>query len=364
LDVNVGIHDATQSVEALAKSGYTGWIQLLSNRGAAVLDTVRQYGEQQKLKMLPPLKKPFETSAIQKIIFDLKLGQRPPTDLKVALREGIRNNWMEFWFQPKIDLRRKQLAGTEAFARMRHPEHGILPPESFMGGADDVALLTLAEQSLVSALKFGLKLSRLNVHLRIAVNMPVAALVELPVGDIVRVYRPQVTNWPGLVIDITEQQAISEIALVIELTKRLSEHNVRLAIDDFGKGYASLMKMKELPFAEMKLDRSFVTGVGNDKMHAPICKTVIDLAHSFGSLAVGVGIESASDATAAQHGVRSRPGLPARRTDAGAALHLVAEAAGDGPPDRSAASAGAANRLTRGPKCPFGRLSGSRGCGD
>jgi EAL domain-containing protein (putative c-di-GMP-specific phosphodiesterase class I) len=94
-----------------------------------------------------------------------------------------------------------------------------------------------------------LNLSRLNVHLRIAVNMPVAALVELPVGDIVRVYRPQVTNWPGLVIDITEQQAISEIALVIELTKRLSEYNVRLAIDDFGKGYASLMKMNELPFA-------------------------------------------------------------------------------------------------------------------
>jgi EAL domain-containing protein (putative c-di-GMP-specific phosphodiesterase class I) len=298
LDVNVEVHDATQSVEALAKSGYTGSVQLMSGRGAAVLDTVRQYGEQRKLKMLPPLKKPFETSAIQKIIFDLKLGNRPSADLKVALGEGIRNNWMEFWYQPKIDLRKKQLAGAEAFARMRHPQHGILPPGSFMAGADDAALLTLAEQGLVSALKSGLNLSRLNVHLRIAVNMPIAALVKLPVGDIVRVYRPQVTNWPGLVIDIPEQQAIAEITLANELTKRLSEHNVRLAIDDFGKGYASLMKLKELPFAEMKLDRSFVTGVGNDKLYAPICKTVIDLAHSFGSLAVGIGIENASDATA------------------------------------------------------------------
>jgi EAL domain-containing protein (putative c-di-GMP-specific phosphodiesterase class I) len=270
---------------------------------------------------------------------------------------------MEFGFQPKIDLRRKQLAGTEAFARMRHPEHGILPPGSFMGGADDAALLTLAEQGLVSALKFGLNRLRLNVHRRIAVNMPVAALVELPVGDIVRVYRPQVTNWPGLVIDIIEQQAISEIAghradqaaVGAQRAPRHRRLRQRLCLTDEDEG---------TPFAEMKLDLSFVTGVGNDKMHAPICKTVIDLAHSFGSLAVGVGIESASDATAAQHGVRSRPGLPARRTDAGAALYLVAEAAGDGPPDRSAASAGAANRLTRGPKRPFGRLSGSRGCGD
>jgi EAL domain-containing protein (putative c-di-GMP-specific phosphodiesterase class I) len=58
------------------------------------------------------------------------------------------------------------------------------------------------------------------------------------------------------------------------------------------------MKLKELPFAEMKLDRSFVVGCGTDKVHAPICKTVIDLAHSFGSLAVGIGLEKASDAMA------------------------------------------------------------------
>ena len=103
---------------------------------------------------------------------------------------------------------------------------------------------------------------------------------------------------PGLIIDVTEQQIITEIALATDLSKKLAEHNVRLAIDDFGKGYASLTKLKELPFAEMKLDRSFVVGCGTDKAHAPICKTVIDLAHSFGSLAVGIGLEKASDAMA------------------------------------------------------------------
>ena len=75
-------------------------------------------------------------------------------------------------------------------------------------------------------------------------------------------------------------------------------YNVRLAIDDFGRAYTALTKVKELPFAEMKLDRSFVTDCGTDKVNAPICKTVIDLAHSFGSLAVGIGIEKASEVTA------------------------------------------------------------------
>jgi EAL domain-containing protein (putative c-di-GMP-specific phosphodiesterase class I) len=298
LNVNLEVQDALQSIEALSKAGYDGAIQLMSNRGAAVLDTVRQAGEQRRLRMLPALKKPFETSAIQKILHELKLGFPPPPEVKIELAEALKNNWIEFWYQPKIDLRKKQLAGAEAFARARHPQHGILLPGSFMPGADETSLATLSEQALVGALKSGLNLSRLGVNLRIAVNMPVSALVKLPIGDIVRSHRPQVENWPGLIIDVMEEQIVSELALANEQTKKLAEHNVKLAIDDFGKGYSSLMKLKEVPFAEMKLDRSFVAGCSTDKANAPICKTVIDLAHSFGSLAVGVGLEKAADAFA------------------------------------------------------------------
>jgi EAL domain-containing protein (putative c-di-GMP-specific phosphodiesterase class I) len=195
-------------------------------------------------------------------------------------------------------MRRKQLAGAEAFARVCHPEHGVLLPGSFMPGADDASILTLAEQALVSALKSGLNLSKFGVNLRIAINMPVSCLVKLRVGEIVREHRPQTGDWPGLIIDIVEEQIVNDITLANELNKKLGEFNVRLAIDDFGKGYASLTKLKELPFTEMKLDRSFVVGCGTDKVHAPICKTVINLAHSFGALAVAVGLEKASDAMA------------------------------------------------------------------
>jgi EAL domain-containing protein (putative c-di-GMP-specific phosphodiesterase class I)/CheY-like chemotaxis protein len=299
LNVNLEAQDAVQSIEALSKSDFVGAVQLTSSRGSAVLDTVKQAGEQMKLRMLPVLKKPFETSAIQNIVSGLKLGHGPESSgIKIGLAEALKNNWVEFWYQPKIDLRRKQLAGAEAFARVCHPEHGILKPQSFMPDADDASVLTLAERALVSALKTGLKLSRFGVNLRIAINVPVKCLVKLPVGQIVREHRPQVDDWPGLMIDVTEEQIVSEMTLANELNKKFAEHNVTLAIDDFGKGYASLMKLKELPFAEMKLDRSFVVGCGTDKVHAPICKTVIDLAHSFGALAVGIGLEKASDAMA------------------------------------------------------------------
>ena len=129
--------------------------------------------------------------------------------------------------------------------------------------------------------------------------MPVNALVKLlDPRPRARASRRRSNNWPGLIIDVTEEQIVTDLALANEMTKKLAHLNVKLAIDDFGRGYSSLARLKELPFAELKLDRTFVTDCGTDKVNAPLCKTVIDLAHNFGSLAVAIGIEKASDALA------------------------------------------------------------------
>lgn len=290
--------DAIESVVSLGKQGYFGFVQLMSNRGSAVLEHVKSIGEQHKMNMLPVLKKPFDTTAIMKILQTLKLGHAPAVAARIDLDEALANNWIEFWYQPKIDLRRKQLAGAEAFVRANHPQHGYLPPDAFMPGASDSTLVTLAEKTLANVLKAGQNFSKIGVNLRLAVNIPVAALVKLQVGDIVRTHRPSGEAWPGLIIDVTEEQIVGDLALATEITKNLAPHNVQLAIDDFGRGYSSLVRLKELPFAELKLDRSFVTDCGTDKVNAPLCKTVIDLAHNFGSVAVAIGVEKASDAVA------------------------------------------------------------------
>lgn len=298
LNISLDANDAIQSIEALGTAGYTGAIQLMSNRGAAVLENLKQIGEEHELKMLPILKKPFETSAIQKIATEQNLGFTSPSQIRVGLGEALENNWVEFWYQPKVDMRRKQLAGAEAFARVRHPQHGILLPGSFMPDAVDTTLVELAKRSLVDALKAGIQFGKHGVNLRMAINASMSALSRVPVADIVREYRPEADNWPGLIIDLTEEQVVKDVSLACNLGKQLMPYNVRLAIDDFGRAYSSLTKVSELPFAEMKLDRSFVTDCGTDKTNAPICKTVIDLAHSFGALAVGIGIEKASELTA------------------------------------------------------------------
>jgi EAL domain-containing protein (putative c-di-GMP-specific phosphodiesterase class I) len=298
LNIALESGDAIESVVALGKQGFFGFVQLMSNRGSAVLEHVKSIGEQHRMQMLPVLKKPFETSAILKILQDLKLGHPPAMAARIDLAEGLKNNWVEFWYQPKIDLRKKQLVGAEVFARARHPQHGILMPGAFMPGATEGSLVTLSEQALSNALRAGLNFAKLGVNLRLAVNIPVNALVKISVAEIVQTYKSQYEKWPGLIIDVTEEQIVTDLKLASQLTKDLAHLNVRLAIDDFGRGYSSLVRLKELPFAELKLDRAFVTDCGTDKVNAPLCKTVIDLAHNFGSIAVAIGIEKASDAMA------------------------------------------------------------------
>jgi EAL domain-containing protein (putative c-di-GMP-specific phosphodiesterase class I) len=298
LNVSLESADTIETVIAFGKLGFRGAVQLMSNRGAAVLDHVKNIGIQHKLNMLPVLKKPFETDAIIKILQELKLGMPPAVAARLDLDEALNNKWIEFWYQPKIDLRKKQLAGAEAYARARHPQNGIVLPGAFMPGAPESSMVKLSELALESALKAGLAFSKLGVNLRLTVNIPVPVLVKLPVEDIVKAHRPHADKWSGLIIDVPEEQIVTDLALAVELTKRLERFNVRLAIDDFGRGYSSLARLGELPFAELKLDRAFVADCGTDKVNAPLCKTVIDLAHNFGRTAVAMGIEKAADAVA------------------------------------------------------------------
>ncbi len=289
--------DAIDSMAALGARGFAGAVQLTSGRGAAVLEHVKSIGAEHKLNMLPVLKKPYETEAIGKIIRELKLGMSVATT-KIELEQALANKWIEFWYQPKIDLRKKRLAGAETYARARHPQHGVLMPSAFMPGAGEASLIKLSELVLASALKTGVIFSKLGVNIPLTVNIHPDAFAKLPVEDIVKTHRPGTETWPGLIVDMREEDIISDLKLAGEIAKRLAPLNLRLAIDEFGAGYAALARLEQMPFAELKLARKYIADCGTDRVNMPLCKSVIDLAHSHRASAAGVGIEKAADAVA------------------------------------------------------------------
>src|SRR4051812_21304751 len=224
------------------------------------------------------------------------IGSEPEVELDRALRE----NWLEIWYQPKIDLRRKCLAGAEALARIRHPRGGALLPENFLPASDEAGLVRLAEHALLATLRDWSNFNDAGFNLHLAINVPVIVLLRLPIPTLVRENRPKDENWPGLIVEVTEDQIVRDIALANSIAKQLKISGVTVSIDDFGGGYSSFASLRELPFAELKLDSTFVKNCASDGTNGAICQTAIDLAHRFGSKAVAEGIESLPDLQALQ----------------------------------------------------------------
>jgi EAL domain-containing protein (putative c-di-GMP-specific phosphodiesterase class I) len=218
-----------------------------------------------------------------------------PAPTRIAVDEALRNNWLEIWYQPKIDLKRKCLAGAEALARIRHPQEGMLWPESFLPGIDDESLAHLTEHALLTTLRNWTSFADAGVNLHLSINVPASALSKLPIAEIVAQNRPQSENWPGLILEVTEDQIVRDIAMAKKCAAELKASGVTIAIDDFGAGYSSFSSLRDLPFAELKLDGSFVKNCAIDATNAAICQTAIDLAHRFGSVAVAKGVESMAD---------------------------------------------------------------------
>jgi EAL domain-containing protein (putative c-di-GMP-specific phosphodiesterase class I) len=214
---------------------------------------------------------------------------------RVAVADALRNDWFEIWYQPKIDLKRKCLAGAEALARVRHPELGVLLPGSFLPDVDEDSIAELTQHALLATLFDWTMFEEAGFNLQLAINVPVSVLFRLPIPKLVAEYRPKSARWPGLILEITEDQIVRHITLASEIASQLRVSGLTIAIDDFGAGYSSFSSLRDLPFAELKIDRSFVSGCSTDATNAAICQTAIDLAHRFGSAAVAEGVENAAD---------------------------------------------------------------------
>jgi EAL domain-containing protein (putative c-di-GMP-specific phosphodiesterase class I) len=308
LDVSLEGSDAIDVIRGLGDAGFRGTVQLVSGKDAVTLEEVKRVGERHSLAMLPPLRKPFRLEAARTIVREflarpvqkvepaaVKTKQAESSVDRVDCEAMLRKNWLEVWYQPKIDLKEMRFAGAEGLVRCRHPEKGIVSPASFLPYADENSLIRLTEMVLRTALADWVKFAQIGFPFRLAINVPVNVLVKLPIHALVRELKPKSENWPGIILEITEDQVIRDIPLVHEIATQLRIHDIVLAIDDFGTGYSHLARLKELPFAELKLDRSMVTNCGEDKNNSSLCQAAIDLAHRFGTKAVAEGIESVTD---------------------------------------------------------------------
>jgi EAL domain-containing protein (putative c-di-GMP-specific phosphodiesterase class I) len=223
-----------------------------------------------------------------------RLAARAYRSARVDADEALRHDWLEIWYQPKVDLQRKSLVGAEALARIRHPELGILLPRSFLADISETGVAHLTEHVVRRALQDWSDFNQAGANLHLSVNLSVTALENVAIADLVKRHRPNSEHWPGLILEVPEGQIVSDLDLSQRLASDLRSAGISISVDDFGAGYSS-SRLPELPFAELKLDPGFVKNCADDAANAAICRSAIDLAHRLGSTVVAKCIERTAD---------------------------------------------------------------------
>jgi diguanylate cyclase (GGDEF)-like protein len=213
------------------------------------------------------------------------------------LRRALETDELTMHYQPKVSMRGGELLGVEALLRWHHPERGFVAPDAFIPVVEQTALigpLTLRTLDLALAqarawadsghpLSVSVNTSARNLH-----NPDFAAEVAACLGR---------HGVPAelLELELTESAVMANPALAHDVLAELAGLGVGIALDDFGTGYSSLTQLRRLPVRELKIDRSFVHGVGSGGHDEVLVRTMIELGANLGLRVVAEGVETEAD---------------------------------------------------------------------
>ena len=235
-------------------------------------------------------------------LFDSELRERVAERRKVEqeLKDAIINDEFRVLYQPQVDLQTGRIFGVEALVRWDHPGHGLLAPADFISLAEETGLIIpIGSWVLKEALQQGQRWrsARPDLPLQISVNLS-ARQHEDPdlVARVEQALTETGTNPADLCLEVTETVVMEDVAFTLATFKALKALGTKLSIDDFGTGYSSLSSLKRFPVDSLKVDRSFVAGLGhangNGAEDVAIVTAVISLAHTLGLTAIAEGVET------------------------------------------------------------------------
>ena len=241
-------------------------------------------------------------------------------DLRQALREDAPDDGILLFYQPQIAIATGEVVGVEALLRWQHPQRGMVGPEELIRVAEPTPVMRLLTDRVLHAVIAQLAEWRTAGRaLRASVNVSARDLHSGDIADRVGDLLQQYAVPPDLLqLEITESALMADPHRVLNTITRLDRMGIAISLDDFGTGYSSLQHLRRLPLSEVKIDRSFVLGMADDRGDAAIVRSVIDLAEALGLRAVAEGVEdertwrllAAAGCHAAQGWFHARP-MPA-----------------------------------------------------
>ncbi len=237
-------------------------------------------------------------------------------ELENDLRRALSRDELVLHYQPKVDLASGRVYGVEALVRWNHPKRGLISPNDFIPLAEETGLIVpigcwVLRQACVQAQKWQQQFQNSPLEpgssapgalFEMNVNVSVRQLQHPDViAEVARALKETGLEPSSLVLEITESILMDEGSGMVQVLGELKQLGVRLAIDDFGTGYSGLSYLKSFPLDMLKIDRRFVSNLGEDAGSSVIISSMINLAHALDLTVVAEGTETGAEVERLKH---------------------------------------------------------------
>ena len=210
---------------------------------------------------------------------------------------GLQARQFEPFFQPKIELETGQVKGLEAFARWRHPEHGVLGPSSFIDALEQNNRIDFLDWSMIEkSVERCREFHDLGIPISISINLAAETLAHPAFMQQIAACVGRHRIMPDYItFEMPESSVLTTDPSFVERLVRLRIAGYGLAIDDYGTGRSNLQLLARIPFSELKIDRSFVDGASKKRALGTVLSSCLGLARSLDRMSVAVGVETKQD---------------------------------------------------------------------
>ena len=210
------------------------------------------------------------------------------------LKEAIRNDHLELYFQPKFSLKSRQVVGVEALVRWNHERYGLVRPDEFIGIAEQTGIIrALTRWVVTQAFAAQQRFKERGYDLNMSINLSALNLRESDLIDFLSSKIEEHLCDPERVfLELTETSMMENPLDAIEVLNHLRTLGLQVSIDDFGAGYSSLAYLKSLPATEIKIDKSLISGVCGHEGSDLIAEATINMCHKLGYMVVAEGVEN------------------------------------------------------------------------
>jgi EAL domain-containing protein (putative c-di-GMP-specific phosphodiesterase class I)/FixJ family two-component response regulator len=299
--------DGVEVLRNLATTGCQANIIMMSGMGTKVLESAQRVGVERGLRISGILPKPFKPAELRALLdTDVRrsshAGHVAEDDRKISAQEigaALGSGQFQPHFQPKIHLANGRPAGFEVLARWHHPTLGLLLPDRFVPLVERSRHMAIFTDRLIEAsLAWFADIAR-DGALKLAINISGGSLTDVAFADVLNERCALLDIDPvRVILELTETTATQHTAETLDILTRLRLKGFQLSIDDFGTGYSSLVQLVQLPFSEIKIDKSFVAAMPESEAASKIVATTIGLGKALHLTTVAEGVESQAQASA------------------------------------------------------------------